>query len=316
LSNSDTLTASWPVEECYTVRPVLFLFLFLPFVLLASACSSLTELRALLDKIPSATQATTAPPETATPPETAATPAAPAPAATRPPPSSKPAIATPTLAEQCKALAHTEVALKSGQKGEKVATLQQLLSTAGFYRHEVDGVYDAQTRSAVIAFHKALDLPRTPVWRTGDWRALCAYSAPPLPERQGKPDRVEIDLGRQVLYLIKQDKVTAVLPISSGNGKPYQEEAGNWVKAVTPAGDYSILRFYNGWRTSYLGELYRPWYFYNGYAVHGSPSVPPEPASHGCVRVPIWDADYLAHQLQVGMPLYIWKQQPGKGNST
>ena len=161
LSNSDTLTESWPVEECYIVRPVLFLFLFLPFVLLASACSSLTELRALLDKIPSATQATTAPSETATPPETAATPAAPAPAATRPPPSSKPAIATPTLAEQCKALAHTEVALKSGQKGEKVATLQQLLSTAGFYRHEVDGVYDAQTRSAVIAFHKALDLPRT-----------------------------------------------------------------------------------------------------------------------------------------------------------
>jgi peptidoglycan hydrolase-like protein with peptidoglycan-binding domain len=295
------------------VKPVLLLFL--PFVLLTSACSSLNELQTLLGKVSSDIQATMAPAETATPPETAAKPAVPALAVTPPPSSNKPAVAAPTLTEKCAKLANTNVALKPGQKGDKVANLQQLLSSAGFYRNEVDGVYDAQTRSAVIAVHKALDLPRTPAWRNSDWRALCAYSAPPLPERQGKPDRVEIDLDRQVLYLIKQDKVTAIMPISSGNGKPYQEEAGNWVKAVTPAGDYSILRFYNGWRTSYLGELYRPWYFYNGYAVHGSPSVPPDPASHGCVRVPLWDADYLANQLQVGMPLYIWKQ-PGRSGNT
>ena len=296
------------------MRPVLLLLL--PFILLASGCSSLNELQTLLGKIYSDTQAPTTPAETATPSGTATAPAAPTPTVTQAPlPTNKPTNATPTLTEQCAKLANVNFALKPGQKGDKVAALQQLLSSAGFYRNEVDGVYDAQTRSAVIAFHKALDQPRTSAWRSGDWQALCAYSAPPLPPRQGQPDRVEIDLNRQVLYLIKQDKVTAVMPISSGNGKPYQEESGNWVKAVTPAGDYSILRFYNGWRTSYLGELYRPWYFYNGYAVHGSPSVPPEPASHGCVRVPIWDADYLAHQLQVGMPLYIWKQ-PGKTDST
>ncbi len=297
------------------MRPAFLLFL--PVVLLASACSSLNELQTLLGKTLSDIQATTAPTETATPPGTAATPAPPAPAAPQPPPpSGKPTIATPTLAAQCAVLANANFALKPSQKGDKVAALQQLLSSAGFYRNEVDGVYDAQTRSAVIAVHKALDLPRTPAWRNNDWHALCAYSAPPLPARQDKPDRVEIDLNRQVLYLIKRDKVTAIMPISSGNGKPYQEEAGNWVKAVTPAGDYSILRFYNGWRTSYLGELYRPWYFYNGYAVHGSPNVPPEPASHGCVRVSIWDADYLAHQLQVGMPLYIWKQPDSSKRSS
>ncbi|MFO1433349.1 MAG: L,D-transpeptidase family protein [Candidatus Competibacteraceae bacterium] len=298
------------------MRPVLLFFL--PFIFLTGGCSSLNELQTLLGKISTDTQAPTTPAETVTPSEKATAPAAPAVTQT-PPATNKPsapvAPTVPSLTEQCAKLANFNVALKPGQKGGKVATLQQLLSSAGFYRNEVDGVYDAQTRSAVIAFHKALDQPRTPVWRSGDWHALCAYSASSLPPRQGQPDRVEIDLNRQVLYLIKRDKVMAIMPISSGNGQRYQEESGNWVKAITPAGDYSILRFYNGWRTSYLGELYRPWYFYNGYAVHGSPSVPPQPASHGCVRVSIWDADYLAHQLQVGMPLYIWKQT-GKTDNT
>ena len=31
--------------------------------------------------------------------------------------------------------------------------------------------------------------------------------------------------------------------------------------------------------------MYRPNYFYGGYAVHGMTSVPAYPASHGCVRM-------------------------------
>jgi lipoprotein-anchoring transpeptidase ErfK/SrfK len=34
-----------------------------------------------------------------------------------------------------------------------------------------------------------------------------------------------------------------------------------------------------------LGSMYRPKYFRGGWAVHGSGSIPPWPASHGCVRV-------------------------------
>jgi lipoprotein-anchoring transpeptidase ErfK/SrfK len=29
---------------------------------------------------------------------------------------------------------------------------------------------------------------------------------------------------------------------------------------------------------------------YGGYAIHGSTSVPADPASHGCVRIPMSDA--------------------------
>jgi lipoprotein-anchoring transpeptidase ErfK/SrfK len=34
-------------------------------------------------------------------------------------------------------------------------------------------------------------------------------------------------------------------------------------------------------------------YFKGGFAIHGYPSVPAFPASHGCVRVPMWIAPSL-----------------------
>jgi len=48
-----------------------------------------------------------------------------------------------------------------------------------------------------------------------------------------------------------------------------------------------------------LGVLYRPRFFVGGVAVHGAPSVPNYPASHGCVRVTnqamdmIWATDAM-----------------------
>jgi lipoprotein-anchoring transpeptidase ErfK/SrfK len=55
-----------------------------------------------------------------------------------------------------------------------------------------------------------------------------------------------------------------------------------------------------------LGFLYSPFYFYGGYALHGSNSVPAFPASHGCVRVEIEDMDFLKTRIQLGMPIYLY----------
>ena len=40
-----------------------------------------------------------------------------------------------------------------------------------------------------------------------------------------------------------------------------------------------------GWQDGELGEMYRPMYYSGNYAIHGSDSIPPWPASHGCARV-------------------------------
>jgi lipoprotein-anchoring transpeptidase ErfK/SrfK len=62
----------------------------------------------------------------------------------------------------------------------------------------------------------------------------------------------------------------------------------------------------DGFDSSPLGTLYRPMYFTGGYAVHGNPSVPAYPASHGCVRVPMWITDWLYDTNDYGETVYVY----------
>ncbi|MCP4250556.1 MAG: L,D-transpeptidase family protein [bacterium] len=196
--------------------------------------------------------------------------------------------------------------LEPGDRGPGVAELQAAMTEAGFFRDVIDGVFGERTAVAVVAVHKALDGPRTASWALEDWDALAAYPGPVLPDRPDEPDRLEVDLTRQLAYRLVDDVVVDIIPVSSGNGALYENAAGNLVRARTPRGDFSFYKQYDGWRISYLGGLYRPWYFSGGYAIHGSASVPPYPASHGCVRVPNWEADYLAGELWLGLPVHVW----------
>lgn len=51
-----------------------------------------------------------------------------------------------------------------------------------------------------------------------------------------------------------------------------------------------------GWQRAPLGTLYRPGYYDRGWAVHGSTSIPPYPASHGCSRISTAACDHLWDQ--------------------
>ncbi len=196
--------------------------------------------------------------------------------------------------------------LEPGDRGRGVIELQEAMADAGFFRDVIDGVFGERTATAVIAVHKALELPRTASWAPDDWATLAAYAGPALPDRDDEPDRLEVDLTRQLLYRVAGDTVVDIIPVSTGNGAQYENAAGRLVPARTPRGDFSFYKHYEGWRISYLGGLYRPWYFSGGYAIHGSASVPAYPASHGCVRVPNWEADYLAGELWIGLPVHLW----------
>jgi lipoprotein-anchoring transpeptidase ErfK/SrfK len=104
----------------------------------------------------------------------------------------------------------------------------------------------------------------------------------PVP-RTVKPGRsLEADLGRQVLLAMKDGNVEWVFDVSSGKSS-----------TPTPRGNFSIKRAINGQRVSALGQLWRPRYFTGGYAIHGSPSVPTRPASHGCVRLTNQEIDFI-----------------------
>lgn len=198
----------------------------------------------------------------------------------------------------------TPAEMQAGDSGPWTIRLQEALTDAGFRPGDSDGVFGKSTLGAVYAFEKIHGLERDGVFGEDDWALLDAEID--LPATDASPDRVEIDLERQVLLLVKDSNVEVVLPISSGNGDYYRGRGGAQVRARTPEGSYSFYRHIRGWRISYLGGLYNPYYFRGGYAIHGSSSVPPYPASHGCVRVEIHDMDYLVDELSVGMPIYVY----------
>jgi lipoprotein-anchoring transpeptidase ErfK/SrfK len=110
--------------------------------------------------------------------------------------------------------------------------------------------------------------------------------------------------------VVQDGVVVFTVNVSTGSGVPYTERTddGRLVSgdAITPDGRFTITYGRpDGWRISDLGRLWRPRYFVGGIAVHGSPSIPGYPASHGCVRVSvpamdfIWDANLLPRGIGV-----------------
>ena len=196
--------------------------------------------------------------------------------------------------------------LEMGDESNLVTHLQLQLRDFGFYRGPADGSYGPRTAQAVMAFHKYTGLERTVVWGDADWRFLMAFDPLPMSSDVG----VRVDLDRQVLYYSGRDGSVAIVPVSSGSGERYVNASGRVVSAVTPSGEFSFYKHYDGARVSYLGTLWRPWYFYGGYAIHGSSSVPGFPASHGCIRVPNWEADWFASQFWIGMPVTVFRGGP------
>ena len=120
---------------------------------------------------------------------------------------------------------------------------------------------------------------------------------------------VEVDLDRQLLLLIDSEgAITKILPVSTGSGKHYHEKGMRGL-AYTPTGRFRIYAKMSGWRKSPLGLLYYPNYFSDGLAIHGNPSVPQTPQSHGCVRVPMSAARAVSAQLPVGAIVLIYDQE-------
>jgi lipoprotein-anchoring transpeptidase ErfK/SrfK len=146
-----------------------------------------------------------------------------------------------------------------------------------------------------MAFQKTVRMERTGQLSEPVANAIMATTAPPPPlQPGGGANRVEVDLTRQILMVYEGDSLSRILPVSSGTaGTP------------TPTGSYRIYRQVTGWETSPLGRLYNSQYFVGGYAIHGSLSVPPHPASHGCVRIPMRAADWLPDHVGIGTPVYV-----------
>jgi peptidoglycan hydrolase-like protein with peptidoglycan-binding domain len=194
--------------------------------------------------------------------------------------------------------------LRLGEEGDAVLALQQRLVELGYWMGEPDGNYGQLTRQAVMAFQKVEGLGRDGVAGPITQERLAAAGRP-APRGGGG---LEIDLARQVLFVVEGGRVTWAINTSTGNGEAYTSSSGAEARAVTPPGQFSIQRQIDGLREAPLGTLYRPKYFNGGIAVHGSGSIPANPASHGCARVTNSAMDMLwaSGVAEIGTPVWVY----------
>jgi hypothetical protein len=184
---------------------------------------------------------------------------------------------------------------------------ERRLSEMGYWTGPVDGVIDSTTRLALVTFQKWEGRKITGLLTRAELNAI-RNATPPRPKDPGYR-HVEVDLDRQVLLLINEEgAITKILPVSTGSGKQYKEKRMSGL-AYTPRGRFRIYGKMSGWRRSPLGLLFYPNYFSDGLAIHGNPSVPQTPRSHGCVRIPMFAAPEISKQLPIGTIVLIYDTQ-------
>jgi hypothetical protein len=180
---------------------------------------------------------------------------------------------------------------------------EQRLADLGYWTGRIDGRWDVASRHALIAFQKVEGLKRTGRLTRAHFEILLNANRP-TPRETGEA-HVEVDLIRQVLFIVDDaGTITRILPVSTGNGKPFRSEG--WTRdAITHPGRYKVYIKIPGWKKSPLGRLYYPVYFMVGTAIHGYPSVPVKPASHGCIRIPMFAAKEFYKMTPMEMPVIV-----------
>ena len=174
-----------------------------------------------------------------------------------------------------------------GSRGASVRVLESRLRELRYALPRVDGLYGHDTYEAVLAFQKLNRLPWTGRADARLWQALARAR---VPRARYPGTHIEVSKGRQYLLLVRGGEVERVVHVSTG-------ATGN-----TPIGRWRVYRKVTGWDW----VLWYPMYFLRGFAIHGYPSVPAYPASHGCVRVPMWVAPTLWTRTRWGQTVYVY----------
>ncbi len=165
--------------------------------------------------------------------------------------------------------------------------VEEELRAQGYNVGPVDGRLDHLSVWSFYAFQKVAGLKPTGVFGEAEFRRLTEN--PRLTPRRPHlgPNHVEIDIARQLVLVVRDGEVRHVLHTSTG-------------KRSTPTvrGEFTVYETRN-YRQRH-NAMYRPSFFYRGYAFHGYPEVPLYPASHGCARLYDGDMDFLWRFVQRG----------------
>jgi peptidoglycan hydrolase-like protein with peptidoglycan-binding domain len=197
--------------------------------------------------------------------------------------------------------------LQVGQRGLSVRALQRRLAALHYYPGAINGNFGTDTLEAVWAFQEVQGLPGEDFVSAAMQRALADPRAPRVLDAAAGPNRIEVNLGIEVLVLYRNNQIELVSHVSSGGGYYYCSPGGGCGVAITPTGNFSTLSFFPGWIAVPLGYMYNSVFFLGtSYAIHGDTDVPLEPVSHGCVRIPMDIANFFHTLVKIpGEPVII-----------
>lgn len=200
--------------------------------------------------------------------------------------------------------------ITEGSKGLRTFAVQKALKGLKFDPGPLDGSFGTKTMQALWAYQALYGLPDSDSIAPIVEASILLVQPPAMMRPDLGPNHTEIDLDKQVLLVFRDNQLQLATHVSSGSGNHYCNK-GRCGTAVTPMGDYRYQRRIDGWRVAPLGRLYNPVYFNGGIAVHGAPSVPNHPASHGCVRIPMHIAGYFPSLVDNGAPVAVFRGGTG-----
>lgn len=180
-------------------------------------------------------------------------------------------------------------ALHAGLRGPLVRWVQGRLHALGYLRQSPTGRWTVDTGLSVLAYRDAngiRGLDRPTHTNLHVLRALRSPRPGFVARYPGQGHHVEADISKQVLGLFEGGRIVQLMHMSSGRrGKP------------TILGSF---RFYRKDPGRNKTGMYNSNYFVGGYAVHGYNFVPEFPDSHGCLRIPMTDADFVFGWIRIG----------------
>lgn len=210
------------------------------------------------------------------------------------------------LVTVCLLLSLTSIGVAQNRRSALTRTqtreAERLLGDLGYWTGPVDGVLDPATRFALIAYQK-WERRHLSGKLTIDELESMRVAVKPAP-RDGDYEHVEVDVDRQVLLIVDGKGGVRVLPVSTGTDKPFFYD-GQTSVAYTPRGRFVVYDKTFG-RDELFPGVYYPNYISGGIAIHGYNEVPTVPASHGCIRIPMFAAREVSERLPVGTIVLVY----------
>lgn len=177
--------------------------------------------------------------------------------------------------------------LSDGDKNIYVGLLEKRLDKLQYHLTGINNHFDIRTGDAVMAFNKVNGRSRVKTVDAGTWRALASPHKPKA-KASTSGNHVEVDQTRQVFYLVKGSKIIDIVHVSTGAG------------GATRDGSFKI------YKKGGAGAGYFPSYFDGARAFHAWNDVPPTNASHGCIRLPWWAAEWYWKHTPIGTPVRVY----------